>query len=165
MSNAVSITGIGQDSHRFCHDEACNGRRLILGGVEVPGAPPLAGNSDADVVLHALCNAISGLTGVCILGEVADAMCRDGMTDSRAYVRRAICELGDLELLHLSFSIEGMRPRLAPVIDEMRRSIAELTGLSVAHVAITATSGEGLTAWGRGEGLQCFCLATAKWSV
>ena len=69
---------IGQDSHRFEPDGS--DKKLILGGVVIEGCPGLSGNSDADVVLHALTNAVSGITCVNILGEEADRMCRQGVT-------------------------------------------------------------------------------------
>ena len=166
MSNAreMYFCAIGQDSHRFMTegDDAFKSRPLLLGGVLIPDAPPLMGNSDADVILHALVNAISGLSGERILGRVADDMCQTGIKDSRAYVARALDTLKDIELLHLSFSIEAKRPHLAEVIDPMREEIAKMTGLNVCHVAITATSGEGLTAFGKGEGIACLCIASAR---
>lgn len=159
----IFISAIGQDSHRFLPegDPVAENRPLILGGVVIAGGPPLDGNSDADVVLHALTNAISGLCGERVLGAVADAMCRQGTVDSRAYVSRALSLLGDIRLTHLSFSIEARRPHLAGLIDRMRAEIAGLVELPVSRVAITATTGEGLTACGRGEGIACLCLASA----
>ena len=70
---------IGQDSHRF---EEGYGKPLILGGVVFPGETGLLANSDGDVVLHAITNAVSGITGRNILGRVADEMCQSGITDS-----------------------------------------------------------------------------------
>ncbi len=150
---------LGQDSHRFSADSQ---RPLILGGILIPGTVGLEGNSDADVILHALVNAISGLSADIILGAVADEMCSCGITDSRIYVKEALKTLGEIELLHLSFSVEGSKPKLVDHISPMRLAIAELTGLSPKNVAITATSGEGLTAFGCGEGIQAFCLASAR---
>ena len=163
---------IGQDSHRFvgagagaggAADAGGAGRRpLLLGGVEFSGAPPLFGNSDADVVLHALCNAISGVTGVNILGSAADKMClEDGITDSAAYVKEAMRHLSGGHIAHASFSIECARPAISPRIMEMRRSIAGILGIDISGVCITATSGEGLTDFGRGLGIQALCIVTA----
>ncbi len=160
----IYISAIGEDSHRFmtADDQNDDRRPLILGGMLFDEGPALCGNSDADVVLHALVNAISGLSGERILGEVADRMCQNGITDSRAYVERALLTLKNIELLHVSFSIEAKRPHFAKFIDAMRANIAERTGLPLQHVAITATSGEGLTAFGRGEGIACRCLISAR---
>ncbi len=159
----IPLTAIGCDSHRFLSgdDSAAEDRPLLLGGLAMEGCPPLEGNSDADVVLHALTNAISGLTGERVLGAAADRLCQAGVTDSRAYVELALASLGRIRLTHLSFSIEAKRPGLAPVIDLMRQEIALLVGLPLERVAITATSGEGLTAFGRGEGIVCTCIVSA----
>lgn len=153
-------TGLGQDSHRFDFENKT--KKLILGGVVFEGEPPLQGNSDADVVLHALCNAISGVTGVNILGAVSDALClKHGITDSRLYVQEALHYLKDWRLCHVSCSIEGKIPKITPQIPKMKESISELLGLEKQDVGITATTGEGLTAFGRGEGIQVLCIVTA----
>ncbi len=158
-------TGLGQDSHRFV-DEA-NPKPLVLGGLVIPESPGLLANSDGDVLLHALCNAISSVTTVPILGAKADDMCRAGVTDSSAYLKEALKLLEAsqnpsghrLELISLAFSIEGKRPKLLKHIPAMRESIADLCGLAACRVGITATTGEGLTDFGRGLGLQAFCVA------
>lgn len=153
-------TGLGQDSHRFVGTGV--EKPLRLAGVTILGAPGLDGNSDADVVLHAVTNAISGVTGVNILGAVSDEMCLvKGVTDSRAYLERALAEMGSFMLTHISVSIEALRPKLSPHIVSMRRSLAQICALSETSVAITATTGEGLTAFGRGEGVQAFAVVTA----
>ena len=154
-------TGIGQDSHRFEEDGSV--KRLMLGGVHVPCCPGLSGNSDADVVLHALTNAISGISGENILGKKTDGMCLDqGITDSAAYVKAALATLGSCRIVHVSISIEGKKPVIAPHIDSIKASIANLLGIRPSDVGCTATSGEGLTAFGRGEGLQAFAIVTAE---
>ena len=156
---AVALrTGLGQDSHRFA--PAGTDKPLLLGGVPVEG-PPLEANSDGDVVLHALCNALSGVSGVNILGETADRLCQAGITDSAVYLREAMAHLPG-RICHLSFSIEARTPRLAPVIPRMRSRIAQLCHLSPDQVGITATSGEGLSGPGRGEGIGVLCIATVE---
>jgi len=148
---------IGQDSHRF--DFGNTGKKLVLGGVVFDG-PPLSGNSDADVVLHALTNAISGITGVNILGETADRLClAEGITDSSVYVMEALKYLNG-DICHVSFSIECLTPKITPKIPEMKKSIAGLLKISEASIGITATTGEGLTDFGKGLGIQCFCILT-----
>jgi 2-C-methyl-D-erythritol 2,4-cyclodiphosphate synthase len=159
-------SAIGQDSHRFLDDQeaaSAPGRQLILGGVTLPGERPLAGNSDADVCLHALTNAISGLTGINILGTRADHLCLEqGITDSRVFLWEALATLNDWRLCHVSITMEGKRPRLTPWVTAIKNSLASLTGLDPLDIGLTATSGEDLTAFGRGEGLQAFCLITAR---
>jgi len=159
-------SAIGQDSHRFLTADEWSAqphRQLILAGVVLPGETPLAGNSDADVILHALTNAISGVTGINILGAVADQLCLEqGITDSSVYLQRALKTLGDWQITHISFSLEGKRPKFSPVIPALKKRLAELTGLHLQDIGLTATSGEGLTAFGRGEGLQALCIISAR---
>jgi len=159
---------LGQDSHRFMtagERSADPARILMLGGLAWPDEMPLAGNSDADVILHALTNAISGLTGRNILGARADELClKQGITDSAVYLRESLADLAASGwlLCHISFAVEGQRPHFANRIAELRQRLAGLTGLAGEHIGLTATSGEGLTSFGRGEGLQVLCQITAK---
>lgn len=154
-------TGIGQDSHRFEEDGSV--KKLMLGGVHIPGCPGLSGNSDADVVLHAIVNAISGISGENILGKTTDKMCLEqGIRDSALYVKAALRTLRDYHLTHISISIEGKRPILSPHIALIKKSIANLLGIRDADVGLTSTSGEGLTAFGKGEGLQAFVIVSAE---
>ena len=159
-------SAIGQDSHRFLRDtdwQVRPERVLILAGVCIPGERPLDGNSDADVILHALTNAVSGLTGVNVLGAVSDRLCLEqGITDSSAYLRAALAALGSWQLRSISLSIEGKSPKFSSLIPALKARLAELTGLTANDIGLTATSGEGLTDFGRGEGLQVFCLITAR---
>lgn len=166
MKSYEYCSAIGQDSHRFltAAEQAANpARQLMLAGVVMTGETPLAGNSDADAVLHALTNAISGISGVNILGSRSDKLCLEqGITDSAAYLQDAMATLGEWELTHISLSVEGKKPHLAKSIDTMKVRLAELTGLLPQDIGLTATTGEGLTAFGRGEGLQVFCVVTAR---
>lgn len=152
--------GIGQDSHKF--DFQNNTKKFILGGVVFDDVTPLDGNSDADVVLHALTNAISGVTCVNILGKISDEMCLEkGITDSSQYLKEALKYLVDVKVVHVSISIECSHPKISPKIAEMRKSISELLAIPENCVGITATTGEGLTAFGQGKGVQAFCVVTA----
>jgi 2-C-methyl-D-erythritol 2,4-cyclodiphosphate synthase len=93
-------------------------------------------------------------------------MCQAGsIRDSREYVKAALETLGASHLVHLSFSIECKRPKITPFIGLMRKNIAEATCLSEDSIGITATSGEGLTDFGRGLGIQVLCIATARREV
>ena len=146
-------SAIGQDSHRFVTDENTD-RPLMLGGLKIDEGPALEGNSDADVVLHALTNAVSGITGINILGERADELCKAGDTNSVTYLKEAMEYLPDnVRVIHVSISIEAARPKLAPHIEKMKYSLARIMHLPLQSIGITATSGEGLTAFGRGEGI------------
>ena len=167
-SDWVYFSAVGQDSHRFVTDDELDNnpdRPLILGGVSLNGERPLAGNSDADVVLHALTNALSGITTINILGARADSLCFDDkITDSRFYLNEALQDLADqeAELIHLSVAIEAKKPHLSIHFAAIRSRLSEWTGLPEASIGLTATSGEGLTALGCGEGIQVFCLVSVR---
>ena len=158
------ISTIGQDSHRFVEetfDPSVNG--LMLGGYKAPFDRQFQANSDGDVILHAITNAISGLTGVNILGGAADKICLEqGIKDSRVYLEETIKYLGDASITHVSMTIECLRPKLKEHIPSIKESVASLLGISASHVGITATTGEGLTGFGRGEGIQVFVIMTFK---
>jgi len=154
-------SAIGQDSHRF--ETESSQKPLVLGGVIIPGCTGLLGNSDADVVLHALTNAISGISGVNILGRISDDMClKQGVMDSRAYLIKAIETLKTYRLVHVSVSIEGKRPKLQDYIPVIKKKLAELCGLTSDDIGITATTGEDLTSFGRGEGMQAFVIVSVE---
>lgn len=163
--------GIGQDSHRFM--QPCEAslksadkwpKKLILGGVVFEGETPLVANSDGDVVLHALTNAISGVSGVNVLGSIADQMCKQGITDSSAYLAKSLSFAQEMgwALCHISITIEAKRPKMTPKIGFMKERIGELTGLDPERIGITATSGEQLTRFGEGEGMMVFASVTMR---
>ncbi len=165
------VSAIGQDSHRFVGVECdlsqhqspeLDLKPLMLAGVLIEGFPGLEGNSDADVIIHSLVNAISGISCVNILGEITDNMClKQKITDSRQYLNEALATLGEYRLTHISFSVECKKPHLSKYIEVMRKSIADMAGISTISVGITITSGEGLTDFGRGLGIQVLCIITA----
>jgi len=154
-------SGIGQDSHRI--SESTPNHPLLLGGITLPADFSLEGNSDSDVVLHAITNAISGITGRPVLGPVADEMCKAGITNSIAYLSEARSDLQALgyRITHVSVTLECRRPKLIAHFPAMRAKVSELLGLGQNDVAFTATSGEGLTEFGKGEGVQAFAVVSA----
>ncbi len=153
--------GLGQDSHRFCEDG--DTKELVLGGVTIPGERGLAGNSDADVILHAVTNAVSGITTVNILGGKADELCLGkGIMDSSVYLKKGLEYLDGYKLTHISLSIEALKPKLAPHTEAIRKNLSELLDMPIDSVAMTATTGEGLTDFGRGLGMQCLVVVTAQ---
>ena len=159
MANIVSISTIGQDSHRF--GDPCGDTTIRLGGIDITFDKPLVANSDGDVVFHAVTNAISGFTGVNILGGEADKICLEqGIKDSSVYLRKALEYMKEGRIIHCSITIECLRPKLMPHIPAMKESIGNILGISTSSVGITATTGEGLTGFGRGEGIQVFCILT-----
>jgi 2-C-methyl-D-erythritol 2,4-cyclodiphosphate synthase len=152
-------TGIGQDSHRFLPADTT--KPCIIAGIRFDGIPGFKANSDGDLIFHALCNAISSVTCVVILGKLTDELClKDGITDSSVYLKEALKTLGKQEIVHVSITIEGSRPHFFNRIAEMRENIAAVMNLNIDQVGLTATSGEGLTDFGCGDGLQCFVILT-----
>ena len=146
-----------RDSHAF---DKTQSKPCRIGGLTIKDSLPFAADSDGDIVLHAICNAISSLTHFPILGDVAITLCREGITDSRVYVGKALETLGSQIISHIALSIEGKTPRLQSRCKEIRKNVAEILGLQLEQVGLTITSGDGLTAFGRGEGMQCFCIIT-----
>ncbi len=150
---------IGQDSHKIDYNN--EEKKLILGGVEFQEDYSLTGNSDADVVLHAITNAISGITCKNIIGKVADDMCKSGITDSEKYLKEALKYLNE-RIVHVSIAIECKTPKITPKIDEMRSNIARILQIEENCVGITATTGEGLTEFGKGNGISVFACLTVN---
>ncbi len=154
-------TGIGQDSHRFFPSDST--KLCIIAGLIFDDVPGFNANSDGDVVFHAICNAISSLTGVLILGAIADDLClKDGITDSEVYLKEAMKTLGNQKITHVAITIEAKRPKFKNRLIEMRENIARVMNLDLSQVGITATSGEGLTDFGCGDGVQCFAIVTTQ---
>lgn len=154
-------TGIGQDSHRFLPPDST--KPCVIAGVIFEGVPGFNANSDGDIVFHAICNAISSLTGILILGDIADDLClKDGITDSEIYLVEAMKTLGKQKVSHVAVTIEAKKPRFKERLLDMRKSIARVMNLDISQVGITATTGEGLTDFGCGDGAQCFSIVTTE---
>lgn len=150
---------IGQDSHRIDYNN--KEKKLLLGGIEFQEDYSLLGNSDADVVLHAITNAISGITCKNILGKISDDMCKNGITDSEEYLKEALKYLEE-KIVYLSISIECQIPKISPKVEEMRKNIARILQIKENCVGITATTGEGLTEFGKGNGISVFACLTVE---
>jgi 2-C-methyl-D-erythritol 2,4-cyclodiphosphate synthase len=149
----VVRVGFGTDSHSF---ERARRKPLVLGGVTLGDSGGLAANSDGDVVLHALFNALSQACGGHSLGHYADPLCARGITDSREYLRvaRGMVEAIGCRVSNVGIMVEAKRPRVSIEQSEaMKRSIARELAIAEGDVGITFTSGEGLTSFGKGEGV------------
>jgi 2-C-methyl-D-erythritol 2,4-cyclodiphosphate synthase len=153
--------GIGYDSHRL--EE---GRPLILGGVEIPGAERgLAGHSDADVLTHALIDALLGAAGLGDIGQHYpddDERWRDA--DSIELLREVCGFLADhgWSVTHLDATLVCEAPKLGPHRDAMRERLAEATGLAPIHVNVKFTTNEGMGFVGRGEGIAALAVASVE---
>ena len=143
--------GIGEDLHRV--DPA---RTLVLGGVTIEGAAGLAGHSDADVLLHAITDAVLGAAGKGDLGThfpSSDERWRD--TDSRVFLGEALRMAGEdgWALANIDATVRAERPRLASHLAAIQESIARVAGVELTQVNVKAKSGEGLDAIGRDEAI------------
>ncbi len=149
--------GIGFDVHRF--DES---RPLVIGGVTVPGGPGLAGHSDADVLAHAVADAMLGAANLGDLGSHfpdADPRWRDASSiDLIRRVSEMVNERG-LTVASIDASLLLEAPKIAPYRDEMRWNLADALGVDVDRVSVKATTTEGLGTVGRGEGAACMAVA------
>jgi 2-C-methyl-D-erythritol 2,4-cyclodiphosphate synthase len=150
--------GLGQDSHKFNIEKT--DKKCVIGGVVFPDMPGLDADSDGDVVYHAICNAITSVTHVHILGDIAIQMCKQGIKDSKEYLKKAKKSLGEKKISHLSISLEGARPRMQASLLEMRKNIARDLEIDESLVGITCTSGNSMGDFGKGIGLQCLCILT-----
>jgi 2-C-methyl-D-erythritol 2,4-cyclodiphosphate synthase len=151
-------TGFGYDTHRF---QA--GRRLVLGGVEITHELGLAGHSDADVLTHAVIDALLGAGALGDIGEHfpdSDERYRDA--DSIELLRAVVDLLGSsgFEIRHVDATVIIERPHLAPVREQIRLRLATALGLGLDHVSVKATRGEGMGFVGRGEGAAAMAVAT-----
>ena len=153
-------TGLGYDCHRFAR-----GRRLVLGGIEIPHDTGLEGHSDADVLTHAIIDALLGAAALGDIGEqFPDTDVRYKDADSIVLLRSTIEMLAarGLRVRHVDATVVIERPRLAPVRELMRASLAEALGVSGDHVSVKATRGEGMGFVGRGEGAAALAVATVE---
>ena len=149
--------GLGQDSHAFLNPPAGGNKPLILGGVKVNQSNGLSGNSDTDVILHSLCNALSSAVGGDSLSTWSDKMCQNGIIDSAKYVEHILKQVegNKYKVENVSICVEAKKPRLdLETIKKIKAKIASLLKIKTEQVGITFTSGENLTPFGQGKGIQ-----------
>ena len=143
--------GIGEDIHRI--DDA---RTLVLGGVIIEEGPGLAGHSDADVLLHAITDAVLGAGALGDIGHhFPQSDPRYAHADSADFLRVALRLARDAgyEVGNIDATVSAERPKLAPYIAHIRERIAEIAGIEVGRVSVKAKTAEGLDAVGRGEAM------------
>jgi len=146
--------GIGYDSHRFAE-----GRRLVLGGVEIDHPRGLDGHSDADVLTHAAIDALLGAAGMGDIGTLfPDDEERWRDADSIDLLRTVVGTVSG-RIVNLDATVVCEEPRLAPYRAEMERVLAEVTS---ARVSVKATSNEGMGWIGRGEGIACIAVVLVE---
>ena len=152
--------GIGYDVHRLTE-----GRKLILAGVEIPHSLGLEGHSDADVLSHAIADALLGAVGAGDIGHHfpnTDESIR-GIA-SIAILERVVAVLAEKKArpVNVDATLLAEAPKIAPYIPAMRQTIAQALGLDEGRVSIKATTNEGLGSIGRGEGMAAMAVATVE---
>lgn len=155
-----ALVGIGYDTHRLA-----DGRRLVLGGVEIPWPQGLDGHSDADVLTHAVIDALLGAGGLGDIGEHfpdTDERFRDA--DSIELLRAALAIVADAGLrpVNVDCTLVMQAPRLAPHKQAIRARLAGALGMPEARVNVKATTGEGIGFVGRGEGVAALAVASLR---
>jgi 2-C-methyl-D-erythritol 2,4-cyclodiphosphate synthase len=152
--------GLGIDFHRFV-----SGRRLVLGGVEIPHDRGLDGHSDADVLLHAICDALLGAAALGDIGQhfpVGDPAYAG--ISSLELLRRTVVLLAETSYVpqQVDAVVVAERPVLAPHVPLMRERIAEALGVDVGSVSVKATTAERLGSLGRGEGIGAWAVVLVR---
>jgi len=147
----MNLVGIGFDSHRLTA-----GRRLVIGGVEIPYERGLDGHSDADVLAHAVTDALVGAAGMGDIGEhFPDTDERWRNADSLELLASVVANVADagLEIVNVDCTVVMEAPRLGPHKQAIRARLAGALGLPEARVNVKASTGEGMGFVGRGEGV------------
>lgn len=154
----MTLTGIGYDSHRLAQ-----GRRLILGGVEIPHEQGLEGHSDADVLTHAVIDALLGAAGLGDIGEHfpdTDERYRDADSIELLQAVVAMIAAEGLALVNVDCTVIMEAPKLAPHRDAIRERLAEALGVQPQRVNVKASTGERMGFVGRGEGVATLAIAS-----
>ncbi|HEX7578558.1 MAG TPA: 2-C-methyl-D-erythritol 2,4-cyclodiphosphate synthase [Thermoanaerobaculia bacterium] len=150
--------GHGFDAHRLIP-----GRPCVLGGVVVDSDFGQEGHSDGDAVLHALADALLGAAAAGDLGSMFGESRPEwrGAASSR-FVEEVLVQTGRPKVLNVDVTVVGLRPRLAPYREAIRARIAELLGITVGQVSVKASSGNGLTDFGKGDGVAASVILLAE---
>jgi 2-C-methyl-D-erythritol 2,4-cyclodiphosphate synthase len=148
--------GLGVDSHAF--EKEKTERKLVLGGVHFLGEFALAGDSDADVILHALFNAIHSALGDRGLGFYFSKKDMVGkMADSENILKRALETLSGsgYSISNVSLTLECLKPRIEPKSIAIRTNLARILNVNINQIGLTAGTGDYLTSFGKGKGIYC----------
>jgi 2-C-methyl-D-erythritol 2,4-cyclodiphosphate synthase len=157
------LIGIGYDSHRLIE-----GRRLVLGGVEIPHERGLDGHSDADVLAHAVIDALLGAAGLGDIGEhFPDTDERFKDADSMQLLGIVVTTViaAGFEIVNVDCTVVMETPKLGPQRQAIRERLANALGLALERVNVKATTGEGMGFVGRGEGVAALAVASLQSAV
>src|SRR6478672_9362381 len=152
--------GIGYDVHRFGHD-----RKLILGGVEIPHSQGLEGHSDADVLSHAIADALLGAVGLGDIGRHFPNTDESIRGISSLDILKGVADLlarQGAKPVNVDASVIAEAPKIAPHVAAMQKKIAQALSMSESDISIKATTNERLGAMGRGEGIAAMAVASVE---
>ena len=152
--------GVGYDIHRLVE-----GRRLVIGGIEIDFPRGLIGHSDADVVLHAIIDALLGAAGLPDIGEIfPDTDPKYENADSRELLSNVVQRLREhgFRPNNIDVIIHAETPKMSPFKRPISESIANLTGLAAGRISIKAKTNEGMGPLGRSDGIACTAVATIR---
>jgi 2-C-methyl-D-erythritol 2,4-cyclodiphosphate synthase len=152
----MTLTGIGYDSHRLAE-----GRRLVIGGVEIAHERGLEGHSDADVLAHAVIDALLGAAGLGDIGEHfpdTEERWRDADSIELLAAAVAMVHAEGLQIVNVDCTVIMQEPKLAPYRQAIRARIGTVVGLEAKRVNVKASTGEGIGFVGRGEGVAALAV-------
>jgi 2-C-methyl-D-erythritol 2,4-cyclodiphosphate synthase len=152
--------GIGYDIHPLVR-----GRKLFIGGVEIPSEMGALGHSDGDVLIHAICDALLGACGLGDIGKLfpdSDERYKDARSESFLLSIREILRERGCEILNIDSIVILEKPKISSFIDEMRRGISSMLEIDIDRISVKAKRGEKLDSIGRGEAIACFAIALVE---
>lgn len=156
----MNHVGIGYDVHQLVE-----GRKLVLGGVEIPHPKGLDGHSDADALMHAICDAVLGALGESDIGHFfPNTDPRWSGAPSRVFLQEAARQVSFREgrIVNIDATLIAQQPKIAPHIQAMKTNIASALGLNISRVGIKATTNEHMGFIGREEGIAAMAVASVE---
>ena len=163
MNSPIIRIGNGYDVHRLV-----TGRKLVLGGVDIPHSTGLDGHSDADALLHALCDALLGAVGAGDIGShFPDTDPKWKGISSLVLLEQvtANCRDKGFEIVNVDTIIVAQKPKLAPFLPEMKKNMAQAMGIDIGQINIKATTTEKLGFTGKEEGIAAYAVALLSKTV
>ena len=155
--------GLGKDSHKFLKIKT--DKPLIIGGVKINNLPAFDAHSDGDVLYHSLFNAISSALGKKSIGfYFPNNASKEKNQNSRTYLEKAKSFLADEKhtINNISIAIECAKPNIDKIEDEIKNNLAQILDIAETQIGITATTGEGATPWGKGQGVEVTSIISIK---
>lgn len=154
--------GFGQDSHRIVIHTSKVDKPLILGGIVIDEQIEVIADSDGDMIIHSLCNALNTAIGRGSFDEYAGAMCKKGIKNSKEYLLVALnyIKKEGFQISNISISLEAGKPRIEKHRVRIVESLSLLLSLKKGRIGISSTSGNGLTSFSKGRGIRSNCIVS-----